>query len=66
MEELIRRALKIGAKANRIALVDSSIYLNPSDDLLNTFNSVVIIKGLPFTKSDTKIKKNKEVENGTE
>lgn len=65
MEELTERALKIGLKANRIALVGFSIYLDPTDDLLNTLDSVSIIKGVEFIKTDTKITKNKEVDNGT-
>ncbi len=68
MEELINNALKIGMKANRIALIDSSIYLDPTDNFLNGFDSVNIIKGDPFVKQSKKIisKDIKEAEdNGT-
>lgn len=69
MEELIQNALTIGLKADRIALIDSSIYFNSTDEFLNTFDSVVILKGDPFTKQDIKInsKKIKDTDiNGTE
>ena len=69
MEELIMNAIMLGENSNRIAIVGSSIYLDPSDDFLSTFDSVNIIKGAPIEKQEPKInsKKIKDSEsNGTE